>query len=68
MTDPSSSKRVLDICDGAVLLSGDAREHYLIKACEGDREVRKQVDNLLQAIEDSGSFMQIDEVPDPESS
>lgn len=67
MTDPRTSRRVLKICDGAVLLSGDAREHYLIEACNGDGEVREQVDNLLQAVEDSGSFMQIDESRDRSS-
>ena len=59
--DKRMAKRVLDVCDGAVLLSGDAREAFLVQACAGDSELRNQVDELLQAVEDSGSFMRIDE-------
>lgn len=58
--DERMAKRVLDVCDGAVLLSGDAREAFLVQACAGDSELRSQADELLQAIEDSGSFMRID--------
>ncbi len=61
MTDPDTAKRVLDICDGAVPLSGEARERYLVKACGGNSGLREQVDELLQAIEDSGTFLQMED-------
>lgn len=61
MTNATLSRRVLEVCDGAVGLSGRARQEYLDLTCRHDAALREQVETLLEAIEESGNFMQIDD-------
>ncbi len=61
MSDPSRSKQVLDICDQALMSPREEREDFLDNACSGDRELRESVESLLRAVDDSGSFLQVDE-------
>jgi tetratricopeptide (TPR) repeat protein/predicted Ser/Thr protein kinase len=41
------AQRVREVFDEARLLTGDARESYLVKACAGDASLRKEVEELL---------------------
>ena len=57
MSAPGRAKRILDICDQAIMLNPDAREAFLASVCGDDHDLRDSVDSLLQAIEDSGRFL-----------
>ncbi len=61
MSDPSRSKQVLDLCDQALVLPREKRAAFLDAVCEEDAELRLAVDSLLQAVDDSGSFLIVDE-------
>jgi len=56
-----NSKRILDICDEAVAMTEGERRAYLDRVCANDLPMRDAVCSLLQAIEDSGSFLRISE-------
>ena len=57
-TDPQRWQQVKKIFDGALELHGAEREAYLNSACEGQNEVREEVDSLLRSYEVAGSFME----------
>ncbi len=61
MSDPSRSKQVLDFCDQALELPRDERSRFLAAACKGDAELLDSVESLLKAVDDSGSFLVVDE-------
>jgi hypothetical protein len=61
MSDASRAKQVLDLCDQALMLAPDKRAAFLDGACSDDYALRASVDSLLQAVEDSGSFLALDE-------
>lgn len=50
-------KRALDICDQALALGAEERESFLASIDATDAELGKEVRSLLQAVEDSGSFL-----------
>jgi len=60
MSDPGKSKRVLDLCDEAILLGEEERRHFLDQACAGDPKLRASVDSVLLAIEESGNFLRLE--------
>ena len=57
-TDPQRWQQVKQIFEGALELHGDEREAYLTSACEGQTEVRTEVESLLRSYEVAGSFME----------
>lgn len=59
----SDSKRVLELCDRALALSGDERDKYLDVACASDRQLRASVDSVLIAINAAGAFLENSEEP-----
>jgi serine/threonine protein kinase/Tol biopolymer transport system component len=56
-SDPQRWQRVKEIFDGALERHGAEREAFLDRACDGDTEVRKEVESLLRSYEVAGSFM-----------
>ncbi len=56
------SKRMLMICDEAMRLSQEQRQDFLLAVCEGDEELLAAARRILQAIDDSGTFLKL---PDP---
>ena len=61
MSDASRSKEVLDLCDKVLLIEPGKRAAFLKDWCSEDQELKTSVELLLQAIEDSGSFLIVDE-------
>jgi hypothetical protein len=61
MSDASRSKEVLDLCDQVLLIEPEKRAAFLVELCGEDHELKTSVELLLQAIEDSGSFLIVDE-------
>src|ERR1043166_5047785 len=57
-TDPQRWQQIKQIFEGAIALHGAEREAYLTSACEGQNEVREEVDSLLRSYEVAGSFME----------
>jgi serine/threonine protein kinase/Tol biopolymer transport system component len=57
-TDPQRWQQIKQIFEGALELHGDEREAYLAGACEGETEVRAEVESLLRSYEVAGSFME----------
>ena len=57
-TDPQRWQQVKHIFDGALELHGAEREAYLARCCEGQTEVRSEVESLLRSYEVAGSFME----------
>ncbi|MEN3326977.1 MAG: eukaryotic-like serine/threonine-protein kinase [Acidobacteriota bacterium] len=53
-----SWQRVKEIFDGALERQGDERATFLDRACDGDAEVREEVESLLRSYEVAGSFME----------
>jgi len=58
MSDSQRWQRVKEIFDGALELHGAEREAFLDQSCDGDTEVREEVDSLLRSYEVAGSFME----------
>jgi serine/threonine protein kinase/Tol biopolymer transport system component len=54
----SDWQRVKEIFDGALELHGDERAAFLDRACDGDNDVREEVESLLRSYEVAGSFME----------
>ncbi|ANO52679.1 hypothetical protein [Woeseia oceani] len=63
MNDPAESKKVLDLCDAALALAPAERRAYLQALAERSPELALSVRQLLSAVEESGSFLAIDERP-----
>ena len=57
-TDPQRWQQVKTIFEGALALHGAERETFLNSACEGQTEVRAEVESLLRSYEVAGSFME----------
>ena len=57
-TDSQRWQQIKHIFEGALELHGAERETYLARACEGQTEVRAEVDSLLRSYEVAGSFME----------
>lgn len=51
-------QRVKEIFEGALERRGDERAAFLDRACDGDAEVREEVESLLRSYEVAGSFME----------
>src|SRR5215470_7667264 len=58
MMDANRWKRIKDVYDRALDLLGDEREGFLGEACADDDDLRREVESLLAAHEDAGSFLQ----------
>ncbi|HYV83460.1 MAG TPA: protein kinase [Pyrinomonadaceae bacterium] len=54
----SDWQRVKEIFDGALERQGGERAAFLDRACDGDGEVREEVESLLRSYEVAGSFME----------
>src|ERR1044071_6650350 len=57
-TDPQRWQRVKEIFEGALGRQGAERESFLEDACDGNTEVREEVESLLRSYEVAGSFME----------
>lgn len=57
-TDPQRWQQIKHIFEGALELQGAEREAFLTSACEGEIEVRAEVESLLRSYEVAGSFME----------
>jgi eukaryotic-like serine/threonine-protein kinase len=58
MSDSQRWQRVKEIFDGALERHGAEREAFLDHACDGDADVREEVESLLRSYEVAGSFME----------
>ncbi len=61
VSENRDAKRILELCEKALPLDEEEREVFLNTECAAEPAVRSQVCRLLQAVEDSGSFMQLEE-------
>src|SRR5215813_10171215 len=50
--------QIKEIYDRALDLSGDEREGLLAEACAGDDDLRREIESLLAAHADAGTFLQ----------
>ncbi|HEX6719866.1 MAG TPA: protein kinase [Pyrinomonadaceae bacterium] len=57
-TDPQRWQRVKEIFEGALERHGAEREAFLDRVCDGEAEVREEVESLLRSYEVAGSFME----------
>ena len=57
-TDPQRWQRVKEIFEGALEKHGAEREAFLDRVCNGETEVREEVESLLRSYEVAGSFME----------
>ena len=57
-TDPQRWQRVKEIFEGALEKHGAEREAFLDHVCNGETEVREEVESLLRSYEVAGSFME----------
>ena len=58
MSDSQRWQRVKEIFDGALGLQRDERAAFLDRACDGDTDLREEVESLLRSYEVAGSFME----------
>ena len=58
MSDPQRWQRVKEIFEGALERRGAEREEFLDRVCDGDADVREEVESLLRSYEVAGSFME----------
>jgi len=56
--DANRWKKIKEVYDRALDLGGDEREGLLAEACGDDDDLRREVESLLAAHEDAGSFLQ----------
>jgi serine/threonine protein kinase/Tfp pilus assembly protein PilF len=55
---PEQWQRITDLFDEAMTRGLKERSAFLEEACEGDRDLRKQVDRLVKSHEKSGDFLE----------
>jgi len=58
-TDSQRWQQIKQIFEDALELHGAERESYLARSCEGQTEVRTEVESLLRSYEVAGSFMEV---------
>src|SRR5262245_52972811 len=58
MMDANWWKKIKEVYDRALDLPGDEREGVLAEACAGNADLRREVESLLAAHEDAGTFLQ----------
>ncbi len=56
--DANRWKKIKEVYDRALDLRGDEREGFLAEACGDDADLRHEVESLLAAHDDAGSFLQ----------
>src|SRR5215475_562229 len=56
--DANQWGQIKEIYDRAIDLSNEERESFLAEACAGDADLRREVESLLVAHEDAGTFLQ----------
>jgi serine/threonine protein kinase len=56
--DANRWKQIKEVYDRVLDLSGDERQSILAAACAGDADLRREVESLLAAHEDAGTFLQ----------
>jgi serine/threonine protein kinase/Tol biopolymer transport system component len=57
-SDPQRWQRVKEIFEGALERHGAERVAFLERTCDGDTDVREEVESLLRSYEVAGSFME----------
>jgi len=57
-TDPQRWQRVKEIFEAALERRGAEREAFLEQACDGEADVRAEVESLLRSYDAAGSFME----------
>src|SRR5262245_21668226 len=55
--DAKRWNQIKEVYDRALDLGGDERDGYLAEACGDDDDLRREVESLLAAHEDAGSFL-----------
>src|SRR5262247_1692202 len=58
MMDANRWKKIKEVYDRALDLCGEERGGFLAEACAGDGDLRREVESLLAAHEDAGTFLQ----------
>src|SRR6201988_3079627 len=58
LMEPELWQRITDLFDEAMTRGPKERIAFLEEACEGDRDLRKQVDRLVKSHEKSGDFLE----------
>src|SRR5262245_34946181 len=58
MMDANRWKQIKEVYDRALDLSREEREGFLAEACGDDADLRREVESLLAAHEDAGTFLQ----------
>src|SRR5262249_20702314 len=56
--DAKRWEQIKEIYGRALDLRGDERESILAEACAGDADLRREIESLLSAHEDAGTFLQ----------
>ncbi|NNE98680.1 MAG: protein kinase [Pyrinomonadaceae bacterium] len=55
--NPEKWQKINDIFQSVLDLDPEKRKAYLEKACDGDKSLRREVESLLEADEDAGTFI-----------
>src|SRR5205823_5855675 len=58
LMEPELWQRITDVFDEAMTRGPKERIAFLEEACEGDRDLRKQVERLVKSHEQSGDFLE----------
>src|SRR5262245_14067052 len=58
MMDANRRKKIKEVYDRALDLCGDERDGFLTEACDGADDLRREVESLLAAHENAGTFLQ----------
>src|SRR2546423_7454397 len=58
LMEPELWQRITDLFDEAMTRGPKERTAFLEEACEGDRDLRKQVERLVKSHEKSGDFLE----------
>jgi eukaryotic-like serine/threonine-protein kinase len=58
MMDANRWKQIKGVYDRALDLSCAEREGFLVETCAGDADLRREIESLLAAHEDAGTFLQ----------
>src|SRR5688500_9269477 len=59
--NPDRRRKISELCEAALKCAPEDRASFLDRACEGDRELRREVEKMLSGDEQATEFMQTDE-------
>ncbi len=55
---PERWRRIKEVLDVSLRIAPEERDAYLTRVCEGDGDLREEVESLIEAYEEAGDLLE----------